>query len=462
MDISSKFKENLEVYKRMGLNPMSLATGCAVKVDLLETVYPALDKLRGELDRRNIFISPREDADIFVTTERIEHRRLINGGEFDADRAVALVQVNQRTAGDVRAFADFLFRAYTSIKTNRRLTLGKGHSIVTTRADGEVAVFDLFRLEGERESSYTLANNDTVQIVDPLDPPGSQVQVDVAVSNSLNDLFAKGAFQDLKVMPVADAPDGELKSRILGNFGEFAERYGMELVEVGQPDTKTLMIGATVVGKSDHELPTFYDRVDEETVIITTRFFGELTPINVHLWVLYEHELLEDMERRGIELSRLERVKAEALRVMARPNLHIAKIIYDHLPEFGRAFSRENHIAMTTDVSGPGIFVIKEFAEKAGVDVELTSIPVIDREICEFATESFIIPNSTIGTNGAIVIFAHKRVADDLLDELERVGERPEVIGRFVGKGGGTVTVPPYVTKLIRRENVLLRFKVKA
>lgn len=52
-------------------------------------------------------------------------------------------------------------------------------------------------------------------------------------------------------------------------------------------------------------------------------------------------------------------------------------------------------------------------------------------------------------------------MADDLLDELERVGERPEVIGRVVGKGDGTVTVPPYVTKLIRRKNVLLRFKVK-
>lgn len=354
MDIFTKFRENIEIYKRLGLNPMSLATGCAVKVDLLETVYPALDKLRGELERRNIFISPREDADIFVTTEKIVHKRLINGGEFDADRAVTLVQVNQQTAGDVKAFADFLFRTYTSIKTSRKLTIGKGHSIVTTKRDGEVVVFDLFRLEGKRESSYTLANNDTVQIVDPLDPPGSQVQVDVAVSNSLNDLFAKGAFQELKVMPVADAPNEELKGKLLNNFEGFARRYNMELVEVEQPNTKTLMMGATVVGKSDHELPTFYDKVDEDTVIITTRFFGELTPINVHLWVLYEPELLEDMERRGIQLSGLEKVKAEALRVMARPNLHIARIMYDHLPEFGRALSRVDHIAMTTDVSGPG------------------------------------------------------------------------------------------------------------
>jgi hypothetical protein len=29
-----KFRVNLDKYKKMGLNPLSLATGCAVKVDL--------------------------------------------------------------------------------------------------------------------------------------------------------------------------------------------------------------------------------------------------------------------------------------------------------------------------------------------------------------------------------------------------------------------------------------------
>ncbi|BCU70337.1 SelD-related putative sulfur metabolism protein [Stygiolobus caldivivus] len=461
MDIFVKFRENLEIYKSMGLNPLSLATGCAVKVDLIETVYPALEKLRKELEKRNIYILPREDADIFVSTEKIIHKRLINGGEFDADRAISLIQVNQETAGNPQAFAEFLFRAYTSVKTSRKLTIGKGHSIVTTKKDGEIALLDLFRLEGRRERSYTVANNDTIQIVDPLDNPGSQTQVDVAISNSLNDLFTKGVFQGLTVIPVADAPNDELKRRLLGNYENFTRKYNMELKDDIQPSTKTLMMGATVIGKSDHELPTFYDKVDEDTVIVTTRYFGELTPINVHLWVLAVPELIELMEAKGISFSKLEETKTKALRVMSTPNIHVAKVIYNHLPEFGKDFSREEHVAMTTDVTGPGIFVIKEFAEKAGVNVELSSVPVIDRDICEFATENFIIPNSTIGTNGAIVMFVNKRLADDLVEELERAGEKPEVIGKVVGKGNGAVIVPPYVTKLIRRDNVLRQFKIK-
>jgi len=461
VDIFEKFRKNLEVYKSFGLNPLSLATGCAVKVDLIETVYPALERLREELEKHNITILPREDADIFMSRKQMTIKRLINGGEFDADRAISLIQVNQETASNPHAFAEFLFKTYTSIKTTRKLTIGKGHSIVTTKKEGEVAVLDLFRLDGEKEKSYTVANNDTIQIVDPMDNPGSEVQVDVAISNSLNDLFTKGVYQDLLVIPVVDAPNDELKQKILSNYYSFTKRYGMELREEVQPDTKTLMMGATVVGKSDHELPTFYNKVNENFVIVTSRFFGELTPINVHLWVLAVPELIDLMESKGISFSKLESVKEKALKVMSRPNIHVAKVIYNYLPPYGGEFDEKKHIAMTTDVTGPGIFVIKEFAEKAGVNVELEEIPVIDREICEFATENFIIPNSTIGTNGAIVMFVHKDVAEQLVDDLKSVGEEPMIIGRVTGKGDGTVYVPQYVTKLIRRDNVLKQFKVK-
>ena len=461
MDIFEKFRKNLEIYKSYGLNPLSLATGCAVKVDLIDVVYPALNKIRHILEQRNITILPREDADIFVTREKIEIKRLINGGSFDADRAISLIQVNQQTASNPEVFSDFLLRVYTSIKTRRRLTIGKGHSIVTTKKDGEVAVIDLFKLDGKEEKSYTVANNDTIQIVDPLDDPGSQVQVDVAISNALNDLFAKGTFQDLTIIPVVDAPNEELKTKILSNYENYARKYNMELRNEIQPSVGTLMIGATVIGKSAHELPTFYDKVDENMVIVTSRFFGELTPINVHLWSLAVPELIEMLESKGISFSKVEELKSKALEIMRRPNVNVAKVIYSYLPEFGKPFDKDSHIAMTTDVTGPGIFVIKEFAEKANVDVELTSIPVIDRDICEFATEDFIIPNSTIGTNGAIVMFVSKKIADYLIEDLRKIGEMPEVIGYVKGKGNGTVYAPKEITKLIRRDNVLNQFKIK-
>jgi selenophosphate synthase len=112
-----------------------------------------------------------------------------------------------------------------------------------------VVVLDLFRLEGKLEKSYTVANNDTIQIADPSDNLGSQTQVDVAISNSLNDLFTKGVFQDLTVIPVVDAPNEEFKDKLLRNYENFTRKYNMELKNDVQPSTKTLMMGATVIGK---------------------------------------------------------------------------------------------------------------------------------------------------------------------------------------------------------------------
>ncbi|MEW9491842.1 MAG: SelD-related putative sulfur metabolism protein [Candidatus Aramenus sulfurataquae] len=458
-EIVKRFNENLTRYKRLGLNPLSMATGCVVKVDLIDTVYPALEMVRERLLENNIIVLPREDADIFVSREREEVKRLIDGGNFDADRAVSLIQVNQETASSPQKFSDFLFKVCTSVKTRRKLTVGKGHSIVTTIPTAEVAVLDMFKLDGKKLNSYTLANNDTIQIVDPLEDPGSQMQVDVAVSNSLNDLFTKGAFEDIKIIPVYDGPD-ELKEELKRNFENFASRYDLQLIEEVQPRKGGLMIGATVIAKSDHELPTYYNQVQEGDVIITSRRIGELTPINLYLWALAVPEVLEEMEKRGIKLSRVEKVKREVISLMRVPNLGPAKVIYNHLPEFGKAFSQEDHIKMTTDVTGPGIFVVKEFAEKAKVDVHLEEIPVFDEDIAEFATENFIIPNSTAGTNGAILVFCSKKIADQVMDELREVGGEPMIIGKVTGKGEGAVTVNKKVEKLIHRKNVLKYFKI--
>jgi selenophosphate synthase len=60
---------------------------------------------------------------------------------------------------------------------------------------------------------------------------------------------------------------------------------------------------------------------------------------------------------------------------MATPNVEVARVIYDHLPDLGERFDPERHIAATIDVWGSGVFAFKEVAERANVDVELFDIP---------------------------------------------------------------------------------------
>lgn len=458
-DLQRDFLEGLKRYKEMGVNPLSLATGCAVKVDLVDVVYPAIRKARGRLAELNVDISPREDTDIFVTRE-LKVSRVINEGVVDGQRAVTLMQVNQRTASSPDLFADYLVKAYSRLKIRDRLTVGKGHSITTSKEEGEVTILDVIRLTGPEMRSYTLTNNDTIQIIDPIEDPASQLHTDVAISNSLNDLFAKGAFRSLRMIPSIDAPTEDLRERILKNFYEFSKRYGVEIVESPQPEVGTFMEGATVIGETDHELPSFYDRVREGMEVLITRPMGELTPINLYMWMMVNPDLIPDIEEQGLSLSRVIDAKRKALEMMARPNLNVAEVIYHHLPPFKGSFSERDHIAMTTDVSGPGVMVVKEFAEKAMADVILNDVPVIDREVCRIATENFVIPNSTAGTNGGIVIFASKTVVDDLIQELKRLGHNPAVIGEVKGKGTGKVRAPHFITELIHRKNIIGQFEV--
>jgi len=47
----------------------------------------------------------------------------------------------------------------------------------------------------------------------------------------------------------------------------------------------------------------------------------------------------------------------------------------------------------------------------------------------KFATDRFIIHNSTSCKNGGIVIFTSKKIARDIIEDLRKTGMNPEIIG---------------------------------
>lgn len=116
-----------------------------------------------------------------------------------------------------------------------------GHSIVSTREGAEFALVDF--ISASKGDAYLLANNDTIQIIDPTEDPGSYRQVATALSNALNDLFIKGVYRDITVYPVYDAPNDGLRNALRRNIVEFAGRWGLKLVDPGQPNANYLLMG---------------------------------------------------------------------------------------------------------------------------------------------------------------------------------------------------------------------------
>ena len=197
-------------------------------------------------------------------------------------------------------FQALLTSLYTSIsKSNVQFFVGKGHSIITPDKEAEFALFDFISYEEGQSDGYCLSNNDTIQIIDPTADPSSEQQTNVAVSNSLNDLISLGCFEELKVLPVVDAPNQEIETQILKNMNNFASKYNIELISAESPKRSKLLIGATLFGSIRKEPPTRLDLLDSGMEILVTRPFGDLAPINVFLSCVADENFLKDLEATG-------------------------------------------------------------------------------------------------------------------------------------------------------------------
>lgn len=462
MNPIERFRERVRIYREAGIALESLSLGCSVKVDLYDVLYPAIELLKDEISRLNLVIAPREDAAI-VRGVGAELKRVYLDPEdprvdpaflesYAPDLAIVLVQLYMAKAATPRRFAEYAAKLYKALGSSRhRVWLGKGHSIVSTKKGAEFFMVDF--LKAEEGEGYVLANNDTIQVIDPSEDLDSPLQVAVAINNALNDLYVKGVHKGVEIAPVYDAPE-RYKARIEAAVRAHASSLG-RLVEAPQPGRGYLLLGATAYGVLDREPPTFYRHIGEDFVVIVTRPFGELAYFTTYVAVNTDEELLKAFENSVMPLDQFEKEKRAVLELMARPNVDVARIIYGHLPDLGGRFDPEAHIAATIDISGPGVFVFKEVAEKAGIDVELHDVPLLGPAVSRFAAQNFIMPDATAGTNGAVAIFAHRKLADVLLDELGRMpGLRPSVIGRVLGKGEGRLIVPSWALGYISSEKL--------
>ena len=447
--LGEELQERVQEYKKLGLNPLALATGCAVKVDLVRVVYPALKELRAHLERIGLEIAPREDAEVVLGGQAEVHRRFYPLGEeaqravnpqdianIDPATSVTVVQIYQRYADKPESFAKFLKPVYegiarSSVYLGRKLRIGKGHSIVTPFREDQFVMFDFIKIESKSQEVLTAINNDTIHVIDPSEEPGDERQIKGAISNALNDIFVLGVHKNISVVPVVNAPKEELRERILNGARRFAGELGFKLLDAPRPPKGRLLLGATVLGETDRKPPMFEELARPGMSIIVTRPFGELAPLNVFITYIIDETIAKDLKEYGITLDELVKAKNKAFDTIATPNTGAARAIYRHLPEIGEEPDPESHIILTTDITGPGFYVFQELAEKMRASIQIHDIPLLFPEFSEFATKNFIMPNATAGTNGAFVIVCHKNIEESVLKDLQREGLNPRVIGEI-------------------------------
>lgn len=447
------WKSVQENFKGTNLDPQRMACGCAIKVDLQRVVYPALRQIRPQLKALGLFIAPRQDADIMPLYGQPAIERVVSPLEkppvkllerVRPERAITVTSIYR--ASDPQRLAERWLRFYRQlmIKGRRSLFIGKGHTIEAYSPTDEFILFDFYTANGDVEhaapKSYLVTNNDTIQLIDPTRPLDDYAQTAVALSNALNDLFALGAVEKIRIYPLYAAPTASLQRAIEANMQRFCADYGFELLPQPPVSTRTLLLGATVLGETRRQTPTFYEKLRAGDQILVHRPFGDLAPINLYLESLIAGNGY--WKQLGLEESEACQAKDRTVKLMAEPNLAVGQLIQRYCPELGEPFDPERHIKVTGDLSGPGIDIFRELAELAHVNVRLEKIPLYAPRIVQAASEQYLISNGTSGTNGALAIVASPAVIARVHDELQILGNQPEIIGRIEGTGRGTLFVP--------------------
>ncbi|MFP3144717.1 MAG: AIR synthase-related protein, partial [Caldisphaera sp.] len=170
--------------------------------------------------------------------------------------------------------------------------------------------------------------------------------------------------------------------------------------------------------------------------------------------------IIDELEKRGIDLDTLEKIKEKAFNIISSPNKSMGEVIAKYLPDLNEDFSKEKHIVSATDVTGPGILVIWEQANLTKTHIRLYDFPLLFPEISEFATDNFLMPNATAGTNGGFIIISPEEIYEDIIRDLKYKGYDPYVIGEVVEKGRQEVDVPKKIKRYILDQEVLSKFNL--
>ncbi len=419
-----------------GRKPKDLVClGCAAKVDLVATVYPALVELKEYLKKTRIKLQPRDDVYLFETDGdiRLERGRYPIADLLAGQTSAVTEDVKRHRPQGIVVLTNFLpmpsreklrqafFAFYeAAARADHPFTVGKGHTIqIAKEPEGEYFIVDYVRSSGTR--LYGVANNDTISNIDPNLVPSSWVSVFVALNNALNDIFLSGVYKNVRVHPTVDARDPEDVPNLRDSLKRYQDRFGemgIEMVDCPPLEFRTKSTGATVLGTTDREVPV-NQRLLEGQVLLATRPVGDLAPLTD---MLIKQALDEDV-------ADLQEMRVSVLSQMLTPNVEAAKIIANRLPMKGRPFDPARHITVCRDMTGPGILAVEELAQDSGTDIYVDDIRMHDDRLADVE-----MPNPTSGTNGAIILAVMPGPAKEVFRDLQDAGYDPWVIGQVKGK----------------------------
>lgn len=420
--------------RQIDIETVDSLCGCSGKTSLERVVYPARRLISERLEDTGVELAEAREVGLFPRAQ--EYVRRTSAVEFaDPDDDPLPVEMRDEEVWSVTAtlahrslgksaerFADVVGDTYDSLSAASSATIGKGHAVQLHGTDDGIQWFEHFRPVGERRTGYTTANVDVVHAFPDL-PPEKQARI--AAYHSLNDCYSAGASLDRTIRPMVVVPEGvsdALDAETVTGWFESAVADDVDVypAAVLEHDGVGWLFGAVATAAMDHAGPFAVDGIEPGDRAMIHRPCGGLS--------LFSLAVDDASERRARE---------DALELLTRDHREVAEVIASYCPGPDESFDPDEHLKAASDVSGPGIRGLGDFAERAGLTFRLSSLPLADEAAIGRARDRWIMEDATVETNGPVAVVGSPSVVADLRDDLRSIdGADPHLVGEFVPDGG--------------------------
>ena len=466
MRLSENFWEHINLYRRLGFDPLRWIPSCSNEVDI-----HVLKAALAELKHSRIKVSPswfdsfyHIDGKIPELTRRVYS--LANPAmdkEVEVKRALAVFRIHNGSGEHAPLLSNALENFFKIFNT--KVSVTSASAVLTEHKAAEFGMFDYIQLHRGDKIGYMPAVTSVTQVTDVTKEPDADLHSNIAMTSAIELLNLLGcdmkSSPSSKLFPIYDAPSEEMLDKIRSNLDAFTSRCNLALEDYSSLKLGKLFYGTSAVSTTTKDLPTKYDQIEEGMEIIITNKFGGLSALGLYTLACMDSQNIAKYEQNGgggMQFANITQAKDEALKNLSEPHFALGKIIAKYCPDFETAYDKQAHIAAVYPVGPQGVFALGALAELANVQLMINKeLPVRDEELAKFVTKEFLVENATASLNGCHIIVATKDVANLIMEELSKHNFAPERIGFVEKKGSWSVSFATDVSQFVASKVKLAR-----
>ena len=466
MGLSENFWEHINLYRRLGFDPLRWIPSCSNEVDI-----HVLKAALAELKHSRIKVSPswfdsfyHIDGKIPELTRRVYS--LVNPAmdkEVEVKRALAVFRIHNGSGEHAPLLSNALENFFKIFNT--KVSVTSASAVLTEHKAAEFGMFDYIQLHRGDKIGYMPAVTSVTQVTDVTKEPDADLHSNIAMTSAIELLNLLGcdmkSSPSSKLFPIYDAPSEEMLDKIRSNLDAFTSRCNLALEDYSSLKLGKLFYGTSAVSTTTKDLPTKYDQIEEGMEIIITNKFGGLSALGLYTLACMDPQNIAKYEQTGgggMQFANITQAKDEALKNLSEPHFALGKIIAKYCPDFETAYDKQAHIAAVYPVGPQGVFALGALAELANVQLMINKeLPVRDEELAKFVTKEFLVENATASLNGCHIIVATKDVANLITEELSKHNFAPERIGFVEKKGSWSVSFATDVSQFVASKVKLAR-----